>query len=81
MESASLRKEPAIYRVGPLAGKGSMSGINPQPETSRELLDMCRTVLNALACSSNEEELGHGLLAMSYGLTQFKKAKIEELKS
>lgn len=81
MESEGvLREESVQYRVEPLAGRGSKTGINPQPKTSAELLNMCHLVLNSVADSGTPEELDQGILAMTYALNQLKRARLAELK-
>lgn len=81
MESATLHEEPTLYRVERRASKGSRTGANPQPEGSEDALHLCHKMLDTLSGSLTPEELEHGLLAVSYSLNQFKKAKLEELQS
>lgn len=81
MESAVMREEPALYRVEPRAGKGSQTGVNPQPETSSEMLAACHLFLRNFGTIDSRDALHWAVTSMHYAIDQYRDLKLKELQS
>lgn len=78
-DANTLREEPTLYRVEPRAGKGSMTGINPQPQTSAEMLAACHLFLSTFNTINTPQALDWAVTGLHQALEQYRALKHKEL--